>query len=72
MTSGLPSVTVPVLSNMTALIFANASKCFPPLIKIPARDALDRDDRTAGETDATRAQGDPTTNTTIPLYSASL
>ena len=60
-TSGLPLVSVPVLSNTIVSIDANFSKYFPPFIKMPSLAALPMPNDTTIGVAIPKAQGQETT-----------
>ena len=59
-------MSVPVLSKAIAFNSESFSKWIPPLIRIPFFAEFERAAREAGVADATSAQGEATTNNTIP------
>ena len=65
-TTGWPLVNVPVLSKAMAFKCANCSKATPLFNKIPLRALLEIAAKVAGVAEATKAQGDATTNMTMP------
>jgi len=65
-TTGLPSVSVPVLSKAMQSMAEKFSIAMPPLKRIPRLAALEMAERTAGVADAIKAQGEATVNSTMP------
>ena len=68
MTTGLPSVSVPVLSKATAVILRRAvSSTAPPLISSPRRAPAERPAAMAAGVEMTSAQGQPISRMASPL-----
>ncbi len=67
MTSGLPFVSVPVLSKASAFTSAKFDKNEPPLNKTPCFAKLEIPDKVAGTALAANAQGEAAIKKTKPL-----